>query len=247
MQFRQKYLMPVVYLNSDEIPYRVLFSLKRKTISVEVKLDTGLTVHAPVNTQDDIIKQFILQKEDWILSKLDRLNEIAPVPKSKDFVNGERLTYIGRSYRLDVRKYEKQRIQFAFNQGKFILQIPRGKEIEKSKLRSKVIEWYKVNASKKIQDRIKYLAPKVGKYPSRVKVREFKTRWGTCQDDDSLDFNWRIIMAPISIIDYVIVHELSHLLTKDHSKPFWSKLSTIIVDHDKRKEWLRINGSTLTL
>ena len=80
-----------------------------------------------------------------------------------------------------------------------------------------------------------------------MKVRDFKARWGACWEDGTVVFNWKIIMAPMSIIDYIVVHELCHLVVKDHSKAFWSKLSAIIVDHKKRNEWLRKNGPQLTI
>lgn len=239
--------MPTVTLKSKEILYRILISSIRETIGIEVTMDNGVMIRTPPNTEDITIQRFLQDKEDWILKKLDKFNEIENHPHPKEFVAGERLSYIGRSYRLHVKSYDKKRIKFSFSKGKFLLYIPKNKERDNSKIREKVVEWYKIQAAKKLQERVDYLAPKIGKSPSNVKVREFKSRWGTCQDDDSIDFNWRIIMAPMSIIDYVIVHELSHLVTRDHSKNFWSKLSAIIVDHEKRKEWLRVNGPTLTL
>ena len=115
------------------------------------------------------------------------------------------------------------------------------------KIKAKAIKWYKQKALEKLSSRVEFYQLKVGKSPRKVSVRQFSARWGTCQEDDSINFNWKLIIAPMSIIDYVVVHELCHLITDGHSKEFWSKLSAIIIDHEKRKEWLRINGATLTL
>lgn len=239
--------MPTLELSSRKLDYQVTYSKKRKTIGIAVDRVNGLSVSVPEGTPLNEINHVLLKKQDWIVQKIQEFSEILPPPPPKEFVSGERLPYIGRSYRLRVERRETDTIEFKFSHGKFIVSIPSREKHDIEKIRREVIRWYKNRALEKIQSRVEFYAPKVGEWPIGIRVKDFRARWGTCQADGSIDFNWRIIMAPMSIIDYVVVHELCHLVAKNHSKVFWSRLSAILVDHEKRREWLRINGTQLTI
>ncbi len=239
--------MPTVELSSQKLDYQITFSKKRKTIGISVDRTNGLSVSVPEGTPLNEINHILLKRQDWIVQKIQGFSEILPPPPSKEFVSGERLPYIGRSYRLQVEKKEIDSVQFQFSRGKFIVSRPVSDKHDRERIREKAIGWYKKRAFEKIRSRIEFYAPKVGEWPTEIRVKDFKARWGTCQVDGSIDFNWRIVMAPMSIIDYVVVHELCHLIAKNHSKVYWSKLSAILVDHERRREWLRINGTQLTI
>jgi len=234
-------------LSSLNVEYQIKYSNKRKTIGISVDKKQGLLVSAPQGTPIDEIETIIESKNQWIHDKLDGFNNILSAPKSKEFVSGERLLYIGRSYRLQIKRTDTKKVDFKFHRGKFLATIPDDGKNYSDKIRMKTIKWYRDKALEKIMTRIDYFKPKIGKTPKQVRIKQFKARWGTTQTDGSIDFNWMIIMAPMSIIDFVVVHELCHLVAQSHSKVFWSKLSAIIIDHEKRREWLRINGATLIL
>lgn len=239
--------MNELVFDSSKISYNIKYSSKRKTIAIQIDPVKGLIILAPKGTPIEEIHKVLQVKEDWITTKIEKSKEILPAPKSKEFVSGERLDYIGRSYRLQICKEISKNIRFTFYRGKFLVYSSGDNREYSNKIRKKVISWYREHALVKLKERVEFYAPKVGKFPKEVRVKEFKARWGTTQDNGILDFNWKIILAPMSIIDFVVVHELCHLVTLRHSKEFWSKLSAIIVDHKERDEWLRINGATLTL
>ncbi len=239
--------MPILELPSQKLNYQIKFSKKRKTIGISVDRDNGLSVYAPEGTSQSEINQILMKKQNWITQKIQIFSEVLPPPPPKEFVSGERLPYIGRYYRLQVERKDTKSVKFEFHRGKFIATVPNTGEKYSENIKKLAIKWYKNQALKKIQNRVDIYAPKVGEYPTKIRIRNFKMRWGTCQENGTIDFNWRIIMAPMSIIDYVVVHELCHLVVKNHSKAYWRKVSAIIVDYKKRIEWLRINGAQLTI
>jgi predicted metal-dependent hydrolase len=108
-------------------------------------------------------------------------------------------------------------------------------------------EWYITQGNKRVVERLKTLCPKMELEPSKVVFKEQQKRWGTCTKEGAIYLNWRIIMAPMSVIDYVLVHELAHIKYPDHSSDYWRFVRSILPDYEHRKEWLRINGPRLTL
>ncbi len=238
--------MPTLNFPKQQLEYQIKFSSRRKTIGIAVDKEHGLVVTAPTGTSPDVVQGLVSEKMDWIKKSLDKVDQILPPANKKFFVSGERLLYLGRSYRLEVIRKESKRIRFRFYHGRFIVEYPREVEYDSSRVRRHVVRWYREKALEKLSQRVTFYAAKVGKVPEDVRVRDFKSRWGSCQVDGALDFNWRIIMAPMSIVDYLVVHELVHLIHRGHSRRYWSRLSAILLDHKRRKDWLRINGATLS-
>jgi predicted metal-dependent hydrolase len=115
------------------------------------------------------------------------------------------------------------------------------------KMRRAMEKWYRKKADRIINDRVGVYIDKIGKEPKIVKVKEQKRRWGSCTSKGNLYFNWRCIMAPPPIIDYIVIHEMSHLVHPNHSKRFWQKVESILPDYKKRRKWLRDNGLRLDL
>lgn len=231
--------MPLAELTS-RLEYELTYSKRRKTIAITVDRQ-GLSVTAPEGTPPEEIEQLLARKEGWIRQKLRLMSQVLPAPPPKEFVSGERLTYIGRSYRLQVN--EGDTVSFRYHRGSFIAQAP--KPFDRERIRQKAVEWYRSRALAKFSERVEFYAPKVGKHPKEIRVRDFKARWGSCQPDGTIDLNWKLVMAPMSAIDYVVVHELCHLVFRDHSRGFWNRMAAVMPDHGRRREWLRIHGAQL--
>ncbi|GAA3320995.1 hypothetical protein GCM10020331_034250 [Ectobacillus funiculus] len=162
----------------------------------------------------------------------------------------KKFTYLGRNYRLKVYRQEGlEKAQLAFVRGKFIANVPRG--IDESRKRQQLLKlfktWYLEHGKAKVQSRLKLYCAKMGVTPNDVQLKEQRMRWGTCTSEGNIYLNWRIIMSPMSIVDYVLVHELAHLKYMNHSNEYWNFVGSILPDYAQRKEWLRINGPTLTL
>jgi predicted metal-dependent hydrolase len=115
-------------------------------------------------------------------------------------------------------------------------------ESEKTVVRKAIIEWYFEHAENKVKERLDRFAQQTGKWPASVEIKDQLRRWGSCSRNGMVRLNWKIIMAPLSIIDYVIVHELCHLMYPEHSSQFWQKVQSIIPSYKKRRDWLKGNG-----
>jgi predicted metal-dependent hydrolase len=114
-------------------------------------------------------------------------------------------------------------------------------------LRCALETWYRNQARGKINERIAYYQDKIGRAPGRVFIKDQKRRWGSCSARGNLNFNWRMVMAPEKVLDYVVVHELCHLIELNHSKAFWDALASILPDYKEQEEWLKNYGYRMKL
>jgi len=240
--------MDAVQFGTQTIDYELVRS-DRKTVGLEVSLEEGVKVRAPKKLAKEKIKEVVKGKAEWILKKQKKLSEVKPPPKPKEFLSGEKLSYLGRRYRLKVSKSEAPGVSVRLYQGKFEIKV--GSDVSqaerRARIKKEVISWYRDHAEQKIKERVKMYQPKVGAEPNKVKVKKQKKRWGSCSSKGNLNFNWKIIMAPMSIVDYIVVHELVHLKYPNHSQEFWQLVEAIIPNYEEKKEWLRINGNRLNL
>ncbi len=237
-----------VSLGKTTIHYKIVRS-KRKTLGIKVGLEEGVIVRAPTHLPVDVIRKKVQEKGDWILQKLEKMGEIEPKPAPKEFMSGEKLPYLGRRYRLKVNKENNssKEVDVRLYRGKFYIGLSSqiNESERRTKIRQALIKWYRSHAQKRIAERVEKYQSKIGVTPAKVKVKHQKKRWGSCSNKRNLNFNWRIIMAPISLVDYVVVHELTHLKYPHHSKEFWDTIASILPDYKERRERLRVKGNTL--
>jgi len=207
---------------------------KRKTISLQVSDDATLIVRAPFKVSDEIINRVILKHSNWIEKKKKEIKLREVKFSKKEFVNGEGFLYLGNYYRL--RLVENQETPLNFENGFFLSKeyLTHAKDI--------FIDWYKGRAYEKISERVKWYAQKRGFKYNKINITNAQKRWGSCSCLNNLNFSWRLIMAPLSVIDYVVVHELVHLVEKNHSRAFWNKVKMLMTDYKKHQEWLKRNG-----
>jgi hypothetical protein len=179
------------------------------------------------------------------------MDEIKPAPIEKEYMTGEKLTYLGRKYRLIVKKSEVQKkVNVKLYQGTFHIKYPSNikSEVERiDAIKKALILWYREHAEIKINQRVNKYKRILDVNPNQVVIKKQNKRWGSCSSNKNINFNWKIIMAPMSVVDYIIVHELTHLIYQDHSKEFWDTVKSVIKDVSEKKDWLRINGKQLTL
>lgn len=207
---------------------------KRKTIALLVNADTTLTVKAPFLVPTIQIEKVVEKKQSWIKRKVREVEQ-RPKIAIREFVNGEGFLVLGKSYRLKIGNYSTIEL------GEY-LYFPKA---DLGTIQQKLTDWYKQQAIKKITSRTKWYSKKMGVEYSSIRLSEATKRWGSCGRNNTLSINWRLIMAPLSIIDYVVVHELSHIIEKNHSKIFWSRVRTVLPNYEKSRMWLKENGHTL--
>lgn len=233
-------------LNLD---YSIEYKTK-KNIAIYVDIN-GVRVTAPHRTSIKHIEDLLLKKSSWILKKLHQMDETKQLVTYKEFTTGEEIPYLDNNYPLVVTsKSNIKKASLSFQNSCFTAEIPDNYSSteRKTALKQLLIKWYKTQGKNDIQERLKYLCPKLGKHPSKVTVKEQKTLWGSCNPiRKTININWRILMAPIEIVDYIIVHELAHLHHPNHSPEFWRTVSSILPDYKERRSWLKKHGITLDL
>jgi hypothetical protein len=243
--------MNKIKLKNQEYEFEIIRS-SRKTIGIIVNADQGLLVRSPKRTSIRQIKSLLTKKDDWILKKLKKMSEIKAPPKAKEFISGETLLYLGREYKLKLAAgADLNELKVDLEQDKVAVYYPaefdNDNEKRKAAVREQLISWYRSQAKKEINKLIDLHKINLNVEPNKIVIKKQKKRWGSCSSKKNLNFNWKIIMAPLEIIEYLVVHELVHLIHPNHSKKFWQTVAEIIPDYEEKKEWLRINGRRLTI
>jgi predicted metal-dependent hydrolase len=218
-------------------PYKLIRS-KRRTIALAITADASLIVRAPMNTPLSYIERLVNTKVDWIRKAVARVSS-RPRPVVHEYIDGESFLYLGKSYKLSIVKNADEKLIF---RSAFILSAK-----EKKHARALFISWYKKEAKKKITERVEWCARRAGLSYKSVKITTASRRWGSCSTSNGLNFSWRLIMAPLSVVDYVVVHELAHLEHKNHSKAFWDRVKVMYPNYDKAQKWLKENEGVLSL
>ncbi|MFC4559048.1 M48 family metallopeptidase [Virgibacillus kekensis] len=238
--------MPTLTYGTTVIDY-LLYEQKRKDLKISVSLVNGIEVFAPASLEEDKLKNLLSKKAPWILGKLNELNQVEASIMPKEFVSGEKLPYLGRNYRLKVHREAVENATLSFYQGKFIATVPKkwSQEEVQDTLEKHLIHWYRERGAQKLQERATAYEKLMGVKANSISLRTQHKRWGTCTPDGDIYINWRLIMAPVKVLDYVIVHELAHLRIQDHSPEFWKIVKSILPNYETSKEWLRVNGMGL--
>ena len=190
------------------------------------------------------VEKLIRSRSEWIREKLNIQSNIV-IPRTKEMVSGESFSYLGRNYRLKLIRGESSEVKL--KNGYLTLTLDKKlTDVERQNfVRQSLQSWYQSRALEKLKEKVSRYERLIGVQSKSVTIHDFKTRWGSCSVSGDLRFNWRIIMATNSIVDYVVVHELSHLLHHDHSEKFWKTIGHVISDYAYRRQWLRTNGHTL--
>jgi predicted metal-dependent hydrolase len=203
-------------------------------------VEDGVVVVPRTLTQERI-KRLLDDKKLWIQQKI-ALHPQAKVTNEKQYVSGEAFSYLGRNYRLKVNEGELTPIKLS--QGRLTMSAPKGSS-EPKLIKYALTSWFRRRAELKLREKIMRYSPIVGVETNSYKVKDFQSRWGSCTPSGRVDFNWKIIMAPNRVVDYVVVHELCHLKQHDHSPKFWKLVENIMPDYAESKEWLRVHGASL--
>lgn len=230
------------YRDGNGFIAEVIRTDRRKTADIRVE-DGAVSIIVPNTVTTEKIDQLLIDKRQWIKEKIALHREITPV-SDKAFVSGEAFSYLGRNYRLKVERGNFAPVRLI--QGRLLVTTPFGSD-QPHMVRNALIRWYKRQAEHKLREKVTRYAPMVGVVPNGLGIKTFKSRWGSCTAHGKLEFNWQIMMAPNRMVDYVVVHELCHLIRHDHSPEFWKHVARVIPDYQLCRDWLRVNRERLYL
>lgn len=211
---------------------------KRKTVSLQVTDKATLVVRAPLKVSNEMIIKIVDKHKKWIDKKKIEINQRNLLFTPKKFIDGEQFLFLGKYYNLRI--VDNQHISL-----KLYEQFTLHKDFVKE-ARQVFTHWYKRKAYEVISERLSWYCQLNGFMYEKFSITNAQTRWGSCSQRN-VNFTWRLVMAPISVIDYVVVHELVHLDEKNHSRKFWGKLKKIMPEYEIQRNWLKNNGYLLKL
>lgn len=210
--------------------YTLVRSAKRRTIALIVNTDAQLIVRAPVDAALETIEKCIRKRSSWIEEKFALVRSSIEKYPPVSLQAGAIIPYLGEDCILSVADIPDFAVE-----GKTIL-IPREKSDQKS-----LLNWLWLQAERTILGRVQFYAKLIGAQYKDFQVTDAKERWGSCGRSGTLNFSWRLIMCPVGVIDYVVIHELSHLKYKGHTDAFWMRVATIMPNYKEQQEWLQQN------
>lgn len=219
-----------------EPDYKVVYS-KRKTLTITVERDRSIVVKAPEGVAPEKIREVVESRKLWLFEKTRHAQKYHPLPHppGKELVTGESMPYLGRQYRIELVEGDGE-IQF---EQKFL--VPRALADKSAAIKN----WFMARAEEKILPRVALHARNFGVTYKDAKIGNGKYRWGSCTPNDNVILNWRLVKAPMFVIDYVVVHELAHLIEPNHTPRFWNIVRVQVPGMEKAKAWLQKHGALL--
>jgi len=236
----------VVQFGNTSIPYKIRRSPRRKTVAVSVDRQNGVMLTAPLEAGVPRLDRVVRDKARWILDRLRHVQQAEAELPEREFVSGESYQYLGRHYRLKVVRRAHSG-EAKLERGWLVVPVStHANESQRAELVRESLEtWYRRHAAQRLPERVSHWHRRVGVPVPKVIVKNQLKRWGSCDSKGNIRFNWRIIQAPMRLVDYVVVHELVHLLHKNHTKDYWATLGRVMPDYEKRRHELRKVGPRL--
>jgi len=228
-----------------EFEFEIKRSQRRKTLCLQIR-EGQVQVIVPTRTPERQIKALLDKHTPWIHKKL-REQAARPAATPKAYVHGEIYTYLGEDHRLQIIEgphWPAERID-----SDLVVTVPASLAdgVREAKVRDRLYEWYRQSALEELQARTECYSRRLGAAPTSVKVKSYKRRWGSCSAGGEISYNWRLIIAPGPVVDYVAAHEVAHLVQHNHSPDFWRLVEELMPDYRHQQAWLNKNGATLAI
>mgnify|MGYP001430072983 CR=1 FL=1 len=215
-----------IQLDNQIIDINVLYGVRKK-LAIQMDAMGRITVKAPNDTRDEVIEQAVKQHEQEILKRLQAIAKAQAVPKTRVYQDEGKFLHLGRYYALQ---------ELIDTEG-----------LSEEELRLNLRKFYFASCKKVIAERIKPYQTMLKVKPKSIDIVESATKWGSCSSSKKLTFNYRLAMAPLEVIDYVIIHELCHLTHMNHDRSFWRLLGSIMPDYKDKEAYLARHGQAMTL
>jgi hypothetical protein len=222
--------------------YELRRSARARNVRITVGPD-GVVVVLPERAGEQLAHDFVLERRSWIEKTLARLERDEDVISARTLRHGERVPYLGQELELRIEP-GAGRVFARPDQGWIRV---RTQDDSRDHVAALLERWYRRRAREEIETRLDTVVALNGTSYSRVAIRDQRSRWGSCSSTGTMNFNWRLMLAPEAVLDYVIEHEAAHIEVRDHSQRFWSLLDERMPDWPEWRDWLRKHGGTLRL
>ena len=223
-------------VNLDGLDFELRRSANRSTMEIVVDRQGELRFYAPEDCPQVAMEGFVREKREWIFDKLAEKERLNPPRPPKEYVSGEVCFYLGRSHRLLL--VDDQDVPLKLARGRFCL-----RRSSASAGRRHFIRWYTERGQKWLPSRAESFVDRLGIHGTDIQVQDLKNRWGSCTKEGVVNIHWATMQVPPRVIDYLLVHELAHVLVHDHSPEFWRLVERILPDYQDRRRWLAENGA----
>jgi len=222
-----------------------LLRTDRKTADIVIERSGEVIVRAPIGVDDDTVRQAVADRALWVHRSLAEWEDLNSSRRQRPLVQGQGFSYLGRSYRLKF--VADSEVPLRLKNGRWELSEAFVNREGEAAARKAFRDFYIFKGVQVFSDRVSHYAPLVGVMPGEVAVKELGYHWASCGGTGALNFHWKTVMAPQTVIDYIVIHELCHLRHRDHSDVFWNEVDKVLPQYRERKEWLRKNGASLDL
>ena len=233
----------VVAWGNTRVPYTIRRSTRRrKTVTVTVDSGGCVLLAAPADFPTPELDAVVRRKAAWIEKQVRRVKSQSSPPGPREFVSGESVLYLGRHYRLKVCPHGGGPARL---RGRWLHVPANTSEDQPDQVRAALISWFRLQAEGRLPERVSAWHTKFGVPMPPVLVANQRKRWGSCDVRGTIRLNWRIVQAPMRLVDYVVVHELAHLRHRGHGRDYWQAVGRVMPDYDRRREELRDLGGRL--
>jgi len=237
--------MNTITLGNDQLTYHVIYKKNRKTIQLRILTSTHLEITAPNKFPNASIEKIIHEKCNWIVKQISKMSSVMENPINKSIAHGATVLYLGTPHTL-VFTNHGSRPTIRSTEHQIIIDIPLLNTVLTTSFAESLLkQWYLDNASNLLSAKTSFWAAKINVQPKRITIKDQKTRWGSCSSKSNLNYNWRIVMAPLEVIDYLVIHELCHLRVPNHSALFWQEVGKFSPNFKSHRTWLQTNSPLL--
>lgn len=241
--------MPFILYCRQRIEFKVLVTRRSKTMALKVHRDGAVEVRAPKYMTRAQVRQFVSRRASWIVERQRYFRELKRKHPGKELKNGESFPVLGRNLRLKLERRPGLESPYCQIEDRRLKVVVNGQEGEalRAVTSSAIRDWYSALTGRKAAAITRKHSKALAVKPGGLKIGDQAMRWASCSRSKDIRINWRLSMMPMPVLEYVIVHELCHLKTHDHSPRFWRILKSVLPDYEKRREWLRREGPALVM
>ena len=238
--------MEKVLVDGIVIPYEIKHSKKAKRINLTVREDL-VKISLPWGIPLKTAREFMELKKEWVLGHIQSFQKRKREKLSRKFLAGEKFPYLDQIITLQTRSIAGEQIEVHLTGDTIWICLPEklAKTDRSFQVRAALFSWYKEQARTILGEKIVYYAQLLGVSCNQFRIKEQKTRWGSCSNKGNINLNWRIILAPESVVNYLVLHEVAHLKQLNHSSAFWQLIEKHLPDYRSCKKWLKEQGRDL--
>jgi predicted metal-dependent hydrolase len=241
--------VPELRLTHETLTYTIE-RRRRRTVGVVVRRDGCVEVHAPLSTPDAEVRRIVEKFRPWVERKREEVKDVLRRRRRRRFQDGDEIPFLGGTLRLSVVEQPRPAMESVVREeDRLVVRVPTEltPTARSAVVRYAVVRWLLDQAREIFHQHHVAAARKVGDAAKRVVVKDMASRWGSCGPDRKMSLNWRLVLAPPHVVEYVLVHELCHIEHPNHSRKFWAKVARYCTRWREGRTWLRRHGDDMDL